>query len=77
MGNHTGINRSLDGHVSIAGVQVRTTARGHEFIAAIEKDNVWEVIKTEFKEESLDTIFTISKQLAVNYAKEKLGKYLE
>ena len=77
LGDHTGVSRTLGGGITIAGVRLRITARGHEFIAALEKEKVWEVIKTELKEESLETIFTLSKQLAVNFAKEKLGKYID
>ncbi|AYF20055.1 DUF2513 domain-containing protein [Vibrio parahaemolyticus] len=49
---------------------------GHEFLDNIRKEEVWNTIKTEFKDASISTVFSIGKQLTENYAKKKLSSLL-
>ncbi len=76
----------LDGNVSdtLANTSVvpsfvsvnRLTWDGHEFLDNIRKEEVWNTIKTEFKDASISTVFSIGKQLTENYAKKKLSSLL-
>ncbi|HCM1475883.1 TPA: DUF2513 domain-containing protein [Vibrio parahaemolyticus] len=76
----------LDGNVSdtLANTSVvpsfvsvnRLTWDGHEFLDSIRKEEVWNTIKTEFKDASISTVFSIGKQLTENYAKKKLSSLL-
>ncbi|MBM4881143.1 DUF2513 domain-containing protein [Vibrio parahaemolyticus] len=76
----------LDGNVSdtLANTSVvpsfvsvnRLTWDGHEFLDNIRKEEVWNTIKTEFKDASISTMFSIGKQLTENYAKKKLSSLL-
>lgn len=54
----------------------RLTWDGHEFLDNIRKEEVWNTIKTEFKDASILTVFSIGKQLTENYAKKKLSSLL-
>jgi hypothetical protein len=56
---------------------IRLTAKGHEFSASVKQPEIWEVIKKNFKDASIETVFTVSKDLAVKFAKKKLEKILE
>ena len=76
----------LDGNVSdtLANTSVvpsfvsvnRLTWDGHEFLDNIRKEEVWNTIKTEFKDASISTVFSIGKLLTENYAKKKLSSLL-
>lgn len=74
--SRNGIRLHEDGEWSWRNCYVRMTSQGHEFVQSLEKTQVWEVIKSDFREESVKTIFSVASQLATGYAKEKLGKYL-
>ena len=50
----------------------RLTWDGHEFLDNIRKDEIWNTIKSEFKDASISTIFSIGKELTEGYAKKKL-----
>ena len=54
----------------------RLTWDGHEFLDNIRKDEIWNTIKSEFKDASVSTIFHIGKELAESYAKKKLRSIL-
>ena len=45
---------------------------GHEFIANLREDHVWNTIKREFKDASFSTLVSVSKQLAEGYAKKQV-----
>ncbi|WP_447065924.1 DUF2513 domain-containing protein [Vibrio alginolyticus] len=49
---------------------------GHEFLDNIRKEEVWNTIKSEFKDASISTVFSVGKQLTENYAKKKLNELL-
>lgn len=54
---------------------IRLTARGHEFIEALNKQEVWDVIKSQFPNASLKTIFQIGRSLIDGYARKKIEEY--
>ncbi|MCX4187151.1 DUF2513 domain-containing protein [Methylophaga sp. OBS4] len=74
--SRNGIKLHEDGEWSWRNCYVRMTSQGHEFIQSLENSQVWKVIKKDFREESVKTIFSVASQLATGYAKEKLVKYL-
>lgn len=53
-------------------VPLRLTARGHDFIADLRQKEVWQTIKTNFKDEGISTLMGISKSLAMGFAKKKI-----
>ena len=52
------------------------TNEGHEFIASLRQPDVWETICKKFKEESINTLKTVAKDLAKGYAKKKVSELL-
>lgn len=52
------------------------TWKGHELIDNIRQKEIWNTIKSEFKEESVSTIVSIAKEMAEKFAKDKLSKLL-
>ena len=55
---------------------LRLTAQGHEFIEALDKKEVWDVIKSQFHGASLKTIFHVGRALVDGYARETVKKYI-
>ena len=51
---------------------LRLTARGHDFIADLRQQEVWQTIKTNFKDEGISTLMGLSKSLAMGFAKKKV-----
>ncbi|HAT8502483.1 TPA: DUF2513 domain-containing protein [Vibrio vulnificus] len=54
----------------------KLTWEGHEFLDDIRKESVWEVIKADFKNDSLATIKAVAKDLALGLAKKKVKDIL-
>lgn len=52
------------------------TWKGHEFIENLRQREVWNTIKTEFKDESISTMLSVAKRMAEGFAKQKLEKLL-
>lgn len=50
---------------------------GHEFLDNIRQSEVWETIKSDFKDSSISTIRSVVKQLAEAYAKKKVEALLK
>ncbi|MEH0802432.1 DUF2513 domain-containing protein [Vibrio alginolyticus] len=48
------------------------TWAGHEFLDNLRQEDVWNVIKTKFKDDSVETVIAVAKDLAANFAKKKL-----
>lgn len=55
---------------------LRLTSRGHDFIAALRQKEVWEQVKTGFKDASISTLINVSRDLAEGYAKKKISELL-
>ncbi|KDX77915.1 hypothetical protein AB63_4039 [Escherichia coli 2-222-05_S1_C3] len=53
-------------------VPLRLTARGHDFIADLRQKEVWQAIKTNFKDEGISTLMSVSKSLAKGFARKKI-----
>ena len=56
---------------------IRLTAAGHEFISNLRQSEVWEVIKENFKEGSIETIFSVAKKLAEGFAKKRIESVID
>lgn len=56
---------------------LRLTASGHEFVEAINKSEVWEIIKEEFKDSSMSTLRSAATTLLKAFAKKQVEKYLQ
>lgn len=57
-------------------VPLRLTADGHDFIANLNETDVWQQIKDNFQESGFDTIKSVAADLAMGYAKKKVGALL-
>lgn len=44
----------------------------HEFLDNLRQEDIWNVIKTKFKDDSVATVIAMAKELAMNFAKKKL-----
>jgi hypothetical protein len=53
------------------------TNYGHDFFENLKQEYIWATIKSEFKGASLETIISVSKQLAEGWAKKKVTELLE
>ena len=53
-------------------VPLRLTARGHDFIADLRQKEVWQTIKTNFKDEGISTLISVSKTKAKGFARKKI-----
>lgn len=53
-------------------IPLRLTARGHDFIADLRQKEVWETVKTNFKDEGLGALMGITKSLAMGFAKKRI-----
>lgn len=58
-------------------VPLRLTASGHDFLEAIRNQEVWATLKTGFKDASLGTLVTVSKELFNRALAKQLDKYFE
>jgi Hypothetical protein (DUF2513) len=65
-----------DNYLCFSDNYLRLTAQGHEFIEALNDAKVWESIKTNFKDSSIETLWSVSKQLLEGYAKTKVQDIL-
>ncbi|MFG0771308.1 DUF2513 domain-containing protein [Vibrio plantisponsor] len=53
------------------------TWSGHEFLDNLRQEDIWNVIKTKFKDDSVATVIAVAKELAVNFAKKKLKSIMD
>jgi hypothetical protein len=70
--NFVGYQRSSNGDIRWGSVQLRLTAQGHEFLAELKEPEVWEKIKTQFKDSGFSAIKIAAKELATAYIKKKV-----
>lgn len=71
-----GLVKSADGRPSWCVLPLRLTASGHQFIEALENQEVWAAIKHGFKDASIATLKTVSLKLLDGYAKKKIDQLL-
>lgn len=67
-----GLVDGYGGEYGFVGVPLRLTADGHDFIEALRNDEVWTRLKTDFKDASIGTLWSVSKQLLEGYLKNKV-----
>ena len=58
-----GYDFTLDGGICWTVVPLRLTATGHDLIEALNKSEVWEIIKKYFKEASISTLVNVGTEL--------------
>ena len=56
---------------------LRLTAAGHEFVDAINRDDIWEVLQNDFRDASLSTLKSAARDLLLAFAKKQVKKYLD
>lgn len=71
-----GYTKGADGHVTWFAIPLRLTSQGHTFIEALRNSDVWNTVKSEFKEASMSTMYNVSKKLLEGYTKKKLTELL-
>jgi len=70
-----GAIESMDGEVHWSVTPLRLTAGGHDFIEALRNKEVWATVKTGFKDASIGTLVSVSKQLLDRALQKQLNKY--
>lgn len=56
---------------------LRLTASGHEFIEAMNKPEIWEILAKDFQQASISTLKSVAGSLLKAFAKKQISKYLE
>lgn len=72
-GGRLGHTTTGGGSVVWSVLPLRLTANGHDFIEALDNKQVWETIKSEFKDASIGTLLKIAKELFEGYVKNKVA----
>ncbi|EQA1622547.1 DUF2513 domain-containing protein [Enterobacter asburiae] len=67
---------TLDGNVHWAVLPLRLTAAGHDFLDALRNKEVWSTLKTGFKDASMGTLMTVSRELLQRALSKQLDKYI-
>lgn len=71
-GTGLGYVKGADDYISWSVVPLRLTAQGHSFIEALKNNEVWNTIKSDFKEATMETLWNVSKGLLDGYTKKKV-----
>ena len=69
-----GFYQGIGGPGQYAVMPLRLTSNGHEFISDLRQKEVWNTVKTNFKDVGISTLVDISKTLAQGFAKQKIKK---
>ena len=72
-----GYEITLGGEFEWKSRPLRLTASGHKFSEAINRPEIWEILKDEFKDASLSTLRSAATSLLIAFAKKQINKYLE
>ena len=72
-----GYEITLGGNFEWKSRPLRLTALGHEFSEAINRPEIWEILRDEFKDASLTTLKSAATSLLIAFGKKQLNKYLE
>lgn len=70
------VERKSFGVNSFVTTTTKLTWNGHEFLDSIREEEVWNTIKSEFREASMSTIIKVGKDLAEGFAKKKVESIL-
>jgi hypothetical protein len=73
---HLGYQITLSGAFEWISRPLRLTAAGHEFADALNRKEVWEALKSGFKDASISTLISASKELLRAYIKKQAEKHL-
>ncbi|HHJ0103618.1 TPA: DUF2513 domain-containing protein [Yersinia enterocolitica] len=71
-----GVAESLDGMAIWSVMPLRLTSNGHDFIDALRNQEVWATLKSGFKDASMGTLVTVSKELLNRVLQKQLDKYV-
>jgi len=72
-----GYEITLGGNFEWKSRPLRLTASGHEFTEAINRPEIWEILRDEFRDASLSTLKSTATALLIAFAKKQINKYLE
>ena len=72
-----GYEITLGGEFDWKSRPLRLTAAGHEFVDAINRQEIWEVLQSEFRDASLATLKSAATSLLLAFAKKQINKYFE
>jgi len=75
--NDLGYHVSLGGNFEWVSQNMRLTASGHEFADSLNKKEIYEVLKEEFKNASVATLSSVAKELMISFAKKQASKHFE
>lgn len=70
------VERKSFGVNSFMTTVTKLTWTGHEFLDSIREEQVWNTIKSEFREAGMSTIIKVGKDLAEGFAKKKVEAIL-
>lgn len=72
-----GAEESADGIPHWSVLPLRLTASGHDFLEALRNQEVWATLKSGFKDASMGTLVTVSKELLNRALQKQLDKYFD
>ncbi|KAA1276961.1 DUF2513 domain-containing protein [Citrobacter pasteurii] len=72
-----GFSEASDSGGSWAVMPLRLTADGHDFLETMRNKEVWNTVKTGFKDASIGTLVDVSKRLFDGYVQKKIDGLLE
>ncbi|WP_315728887.1 DUF2513 domain-containing protein [Bradyrhizobium sp. SZCCHNS2015] len=72
-----GLIKSIDGVASWSVLPLRLTASGHQFIEALSNAEVWSMIKSGFKDASIETLRKTALKLLDGFISKKINSILE
>ncbi|MEY8709512.1 DUF2513 domain-containing protein [Mangrovibacter phragmitis] len=72
-----GFFEGIGGDGSWSVLPLRLTANGHDFLEALRNKEVWNTVKTGFKDASIGTLVEVSKQLLNGYLQKKIDSILD
>jgi hypothetical protein len=72
-----GYEITLGGNFEWKSRPLRLTASGHEFTEAINRPEIWEILRDEFKDASLSTLKSTATTMLIGFAKKQVSKYLK
>jgi len=72
-----GLTKGADGFLSWSVLPLRLTASGHDFTEALKNKEVWETLKSGFKNASITTLKTVALKLLESYTQKKIDEMLK
>jgi hypothetical protein len=72
-GKGIGYTRTTTGEGAWLTRDIRLTSKGHDLAAALERNEVWEIIKNEFHNEGISVLIKVAIALSESHAMQKLS----